>query len=736
MADSSRNGTVASPSLQKTTEKQIASTSVAEFASLLHPEGCYEVRSPNCPSAPGSNYRRTASGYFTGSTVAGKHVAKLSQCEPAGIYLTLNPVDPSLLARAANKIKHDAKATTKGDDILCRRWVVFDIDSIRPAGISATDAELGNAQSLAMRLKEYLSERGWPDPVLVMSGNGYYLIYRVDLPNSDETTAIVRSILHVCGDRFDTKQANVDRSTFDPNRIIKIAGTYARKGDDLRDVDGIDDRPHRQSYFLNPCATPKVVPESLLRELADEHEEPVKDSPKCTQQTDVDGRSQASQWFSAYIAKMDISEQGQNGSKRMLTVACEGGRFGLPKETTFDVIAHEYNPRCAPPWSEKEIRHKIDDAYKKVQAAGEFGSRLQRDRDARREFAGESETNADESDSQPFQSLDIIPATRLFAAYPKMREPIIEGVLRCGEVGNFIAAPKTGKSWLGLGLASSLSVGGTWLGKKVVKGRTLLIDLELHRETISQRLSRVVNASFGDADMIDVVSLRGKNIDINRLQHLLANTDGYALIIIDALYRSLPRGTSENDNAGMMSVYNAVDRIAGNTEAAIVVVHHTSKGDQSGKGTTDIGSGAGSISRAADTHLAILPHELEGCAVVKAVTRSFMTPDPITIKFDWPLWVPKHLEPEVKRPKSQAILQREAERKRDAQRVIDLLADGTPRCLTDVTIETGFKHEKVYRLIAHINENDAYLGEIKKRAKIRPKTGKKAKFLKWVSSTP
>ena len=68
---------------------------------------------------------------------------------------------------------------------------------------------------------------------------------------------------------------------------------------------------------------------------------------------------------------------------------------------------------------------------------------------------------------------------------------------------------------------------------------------------------------------------------------------GYALIIVDAFYRALPRGTDENDNAAIADLYNFVDRTAERSDAAIVLVHHSSKGSQAGKSVTDVGSGAG-----------------------------------------------------------------------------------------------------------------------------------------------
>ena len=58
-----------------------------------------------------------------------------------GVYVTLNPVNPELLARAANRCRNWAKHTTSDSDILRRYWVSVDFDPNRPAGISSTDAE-------------------------------------------------------------------------------------------------------------------------------------------------------------------------------------------------------------------------------------------------------------------------------------------------------------------------------------------------------------------------------------------------------------------------------------------------------------------------------------------------------------------------------------------------------------------------------------------------------------------
>ena len=39
--------------------------------------------------------------------------------------------------------------------------------------------------------------------------------------------------------------------------------------------------------------------------------------------------------------------------------------FGLPMDTALDLLLARYNPRCDPPWTEKELRHKVEDAASK-----------------------------------------------------------------------------------------------------------------------------------------------------------------------------------------------------------------------------------------------------------------------------------------------------------------------------------------------------------------------------------
>ena len=68
-------------------------------------------------------------------------VAPLTGDDAEGIYLTLNPTLPALLARAHNRLERRAKATTSDEQISKRRHLLVDIDPERPTGV-ATSARL------------------------------------------------------------------------------------------------------------------------------------------------------------------------------------------------------------------------------------------------------------------------------------------------------------------------------------------------------------------------------------------------------------------------------------------------------------------------------------------------------------------------------------------------------------------------------------------------------------------
>lgn len=66
-----------------------------------------------------------------------------------------------------------------------------------------------------------------------------------------------------------------------------------------------------------------------------------------------------------YLAKIPGAVSGDNGHTQTFNAVCHVMvGFDLDADTTYSIIANDYNPRCDPPWKEKELRHKIDSAAK------------------------------------------------------------------------------------------------------------------------------------------------------------------------------------------------------------------------------------------------------------------------------------------------------------------------------------------------------------------------------------
>jgi hypothetical protein len=160
-----------------------------------------------------------------------------------GVYFVLNPVNPALLARICNRVRQVAEGETTGDaHVLCRRWLPIDADPRRPSGISSSDGEKARALDVIRTVRDHLAASGWPPPVLADSGNGYHLLYRVDLPADDG--GLTERALKSLAARFDTAHVAIDQKVFNPARVWKLFGTTGRKGDST------PERPHRRSRIL------------------------------------------------------------------------------------------------------------------------------------------------------------------------------------------------------------------------------------------------------------------------------------------------------------------------------------------------------------------------------------------------------------------------------------------------------------------------------------------------------
>lgn len=212
----------------------------------------FEVRVLDAVSA---DYRREhiESGYFDYDHISAVPEALKRLLSFRGVYVTVNPVNPDLLARAVNRLRPAGRNPTTADtDIVRRRWILIDCDPRRASGVSSSNVEHKSALDKAREIRDGLSSLGWPEPVLTDSGNGAQLMYRIDLPADDGE--LVRRVIGEIA-KASSEQVAIDTSVHNPARIWRLPGTMNCKGD------SIPERPHRMARIL--IEPQDIVPVSL-----------------------------------------------------------------------------------------------------------------------------------------------------------------------------------------------------------------------------------------------------------------------------------------------------------------------------------------------------------------------------------------------------------------------------------------------------------------------------------------
>ena len=325
---------------------------VAEI--LIGSSKVVELRALNVPS--GNGFTRTWSGYFDNALALAKEAFRLDQLQPQYVSVTINSVNSALLARCANKTKavNRGDASTSDSDITRRCWLVIDLDPVRPSGISSTDMEKEAALAKAYTVIDELSIEGWAEPMLADSGNGYHILYRIDLDNSLENKNLCENVLKALAQRFDNEAVKVDTSLANASRIVKFYGTMARKGDSTAD------RPHRASSLI-------YVPEEVnfvSKECLEQVESLVKMKKTSEKIIFNSNASSLEERARSYLAKCDPAISGSHGDVATFRIACNLiNDFGLDEDTALPLFM-EWNSRCNPPWDERSLINKLKAASK------------------------------------------------------------------------------------------------------------------------------------------------------------------------------------------------------------------------------------------------------------------------------------------------------------------------------------------------------------------------------------
>lgn len=452
---------------------------------------------------------------------------------------------------------------------------------------------------------------------------------------------------------------------------------------------------------------PPVVPAWLLELI----KSPERQRQESNGHTTPDEISLLMERATHYVARVGGAAEGQrndaafNAAGHLFAfVTDSGARLGDGQVVD---LLRTWNYRNTPALSEAELMQCVDSA--------KANGTVREDKVVRPYQENGNAVRHGEPKEKP--NISPIGVSQLIRDNPKLHESIIEGLLRRGETANIIAPPKTGKSWLAYHFALCVATGSPLFGLDGVcetrLGRVLIIDNELHKPTIAKRIPDVaeaMGAMLRDyADNLDVLPLRGKGIDLHDLARMVDGFERgrYDLVIADAFYRFIPAGVSENDNQQIKALYDRLDASNEVSQAAWINIHHASKGSQGEKSVTDVGAGAGSQARAADSHIVLREHQDEGVYVLEAAVRSFPPMEPIALKWVFPLWQQAD-DVDCGKLKGRLSRQEQKQLKRDSDgidQVVAFLRSG-PATARAIRKQTGFGVARCDRLLAMLIRED------------------------------
>ncbi len=162
-----------------------------------------------------------------------------------------------------------------------------------------------------------------------------------------------------------------------------------------------------------------------------------------------------------------------------------------------------------------------------------------------------------------------------------------------GRVTLLAAREKEGKSTLVSGAASAVTNGAFWLDAVAPRGKVMWICVEEHKNDLGKRLEE-----FGADPQIDVVSVKHGARDPLAAIHSAVAERRPALVIIDTLSTLVAHCADSPDpgnSAAWVAIMSALTRIARDTNAALILIHHARKSDGKYRDSSAIGAGVDAI---------------------------------------------------------------------------------------------------------------------------------------------
>ena len=241
---------------------------------------------------------------------------------------------------------------------------------------------------------------------------------------------------------------------------------------------------------------------------------------------------------------------------------------------------------------------------------------------------------------------------------------VIADILKKGAKMICTGDSKSGKTCLLMNLAVCIAEGWEWLGHQCMQGKVLYLNMEVMQSDFEARYKAIYKAygrpaSEEGKDNFAWWNLRGKAEKLEKLAPKIirrCRNQNYIAIIVDPIYKV--NGGDENNAENISRFCALFDKMAEETGASMIYVHHHAKGLQGSRKAMDRGSGSGVFSRDADAivdfaSLVLTPEQKDMIKLLsgdlnrdiptplqmEVILRSFRSPEPTNLFFEFPLHV-------------------------------------------------------------------------------------------------
>lgn len=244
------------------------------------------------------------SGYFKDVDTI---ISELRNYEHCNVYWTLNDINESCFSRLQhNKMMYKTRESTSDRDILGYRFILCDIDCERPAGVASSEEELNYAKKKANDIYDFLKKSSFSDPIVICSGSGVHLLYRVQLKNTQERQKLVKDFLDTLGMLFSDERVHIDGVVGNLSRISRLPYFVNRKGSNTTE------RPHRMAYIAKAPEKLSVTDPEYIEKIT-----------SLLPQPEQPNRSNHYQGATAFDLESFLTKYNIKVAKRIKTPQCE-----------------------------------------------------------------------------------------------------------------------------------------------------------------------------------------------------------------------------------------------------------------------------------------------------------------------------------------------------------------------------------------------------------------------------